>query len=444
MDKIDIAGVNTDAISKQELLEEIERRAKNGQKTWLTTLYSEFLHAALRDETVLAMLNKADIAVADGIGIMWAAKFLSIPLTANGYWTKIMQALWQAVYTGAMIILAPKKIRSVIPEKIVGADLVWDLSKLAADNGWSVYLLGGFDDTPELAAKKLQATSYKLRAAWSNKNPDDSSIINDIKKASPDFLFVAYGPLKQESWIAQNLTNLPVKLAIGLGGTFDYIAGKKPNPPHFLRYGGFEWLYRLFTQPKRIKRIFNATFGLVIALIKYKVFSSLPFRQNAVSVVLNEHNEVFIARFNPGKRITKALGYDPREFTDYWQLPQGGIEKGETLEEGARRELWEETAMRRLDFIKVSNRRYSYLWKNPAQRPLLIRKRFQYKGQQQHVIYFRFKGPEKEVVLDWDEFVEYKWVPWQDLEKELHQEKIPLAKIALDDLRQIPSLINPA
>ena len=91
MDKIDIAGLKIDAITKADLLKQLADRIKNGQKTWATTPYSEFLYAGLMDGRVMNMLNQADFAVPDGIGMFWAKKYLDIPLTAKSYLGKIFQ-----------------------------------------------------------------------------------------------------------------------------------------------------------------------------------------------------------------------------------------------------------------------------------------------------------------------------------------------------------------
>ena len=247
-------------------------------------------------------LNQADFAVADGIGIFGQKIFRN---SANGknYYAKIIQALWQIKYSLAAIVFNPKWIKSALPEKIPGSDLIWDLAKLASENNLSIYLLGGFGDTPNRVAKKLTSKFPNLKiCGTSTKNFDDPAVVDDIKKASPDMLFVAYGPIKQERWIASNLPNLPVKLAIGLGGTFDYLAGKVPLPPKIARAMGLEWLWRLFTQPKRIGRIFNATFGLILALLRYKVFIGLPYRKNEVSIVINQREN-----FNRPKKFSGQI-----------------------------------------------------------------------------------------------------------------------------------------
>jgi N-acetylglucosaminyldiphosphoundecaprenol N-acetyl-beta-D-mannosaminyltransferase len=436
MEKINVAGLKVDAIPKRELIDILRLRISRGQKTFITTLYSEFLYAAIEDRGVLDMLNQADIAVADGIGIIWAAKYLSVPLTAKNYWLKILQAVWQAKYSLAAIVFRPQWIKSIIPHKIVGADLIWDLTKFAADHNLSVYLLGGFGDTPEIVSKKFRAQYPNiLISGFSSKDPGDPTVIEDIKKASPDLLFVAYGPVRQEAWIARNLPNLPVKMAIGLGGTFDYIAGKQPNPPRFLRYSGLEWAFRLITQPSRIKRIFRATFGLAWLLIKFKVFSCLPFRPNAVNIIINREGKILIARFNPKHPAANFVGHSPKSLSNYWQFSQGGIDTGEDLITAARREAQEELGLSNLELIKISNQTNSYRW--PINHKLLVAPRWRYKGQEQQIVYFKFNGTDKDIKLDNYEFLEYKWVRLEDLDKEVHSEKQPLAKIAQADLNNL-------
>ena len=153
--QIRIAGLKIDALSKEELLATLRSRITANKKTWITTLYSEFLYAALRGAQTLEMLNQADIAVPDGVGIFWAHKYLSIPLTTKSYYGKILQAFWQAKYSLAAILLYPKFIKVPSADKISGADLIWDIAKLATENNLSIYLLGGFGDTPKLVAESL-------------------------------------------------------------------------------------------------------------------------------------------------------------------------------------------------------------------------------------------------------------------------------------------------
>ena len=131
MHKVDIAGLQVNAVTKQQLLDHVAQRTRSKQKTFVTTVYSEFLYQSMRDNEIRTLLNKADIAVADGIGVLWAQTFLARPFTVGNFYLKIIQAWWQVVITGATILLHPKAMYKVFPEKIVGASLIWDLAALA-------------------------------------------------------------------------------------------------------------------------------------------------------------------------------------------------------------------------------------------------------------------------------------------------------------------------
>jgi N-acetylglucosaminyldiphosphoundecaprenol N-acetyl-beta-D-mannosaminyltransferase len=437
MNKIEIAGLKIDAISKQELLDAILKRLQNGQKTFIITPYSEFLYRSLRDQSLLDIFNQADFAPPDGIGIFWAKKYLDLPLSAKGYWTKILQALWQAKYTLAAVIFWPRWIKRAFPEKIAGADLIWDLAELAAKNNLSIFLLGGFGDTPQKAALALNTKHLALKmAGWSNKNPDDPSTIEDINHANPDILLVAYGPVKQEKWIAENLPKLNVKLAIGLGGTFDYIAGKQSSPPKSIRSLGLEWFYRLLTQPRRLKRILNATFGLMSGLWHYKVFMGYPLRKNGVAVVLNKDKKVFVAR-KARTHVDIIKNNSLEKWQNYWQFPQGGIEEGEDAAEAIAREFREETGVKEVKFLGLSKKTNSYVWNN-ALRGFWHNRDYRFSGQTQQIAYFTLAGDDDKIILPpKEEFADHRWVDAAELDKVIHQEKINLAKIAQEDLKEM-------
>ncbi len=437
MAKVSIAGLKIDAITRKDFLHTIHGRLAQGAKTFVTTPYSEFLYAALYDHVVMDMLNKADLAIPDGIGILWGQRFLSLPFSVRNYYLKIVQAFWQMFYTGAGILLWPRSIYKTFPEKITGADVIWDIAELAAKNNYSVYLLGSF--VPELAAKKLQERYPGLViAGTSQKPPQDESIARDVNDAKADILLVAYGPIRQEQWIVDHYAQLSAKLMIGLGGTFDYIAGKKLQPPRFIRSSGLEWLYRLITQPTRFKRIVRATLGLIIALIRYKVFESMPMRENVVSVIVDEANRILIGKRN--WRDSRKYYLNEKSLENYWQLPQGGIEKGETPQQAAKREIAEETGLEDISFIALSDLHHDYVWDN-AFRPLLGNL-FKNKGQHQHIVFMRLSNA-AEITLRSDEFVEYRWVSAGQLETAVHPIRRPLAQLVLQDIRERKILEKP-
>lgn len=334
--KIDLLGIKIDNLRKKELLQAIESRLEQDRSIFIVTPYSESIVATQKDEEFRKILNSADFALPDGIGILWAAKFLSgFPSPGLGRDQgrgRILIILWQLIKSLGLIIFFPKSIRSPIPEKISGSDFVWDLAGLAEKNKYSVFLLGGFGNAPERVGERLREKFPNLKIAGvSNASPfvsppregelegvmdntvshgtsplsppheEGNSIIETINSSGADFLFVALGPIRQEKWIYENLPNLRVnpvtapsdidpeyrlktestpvrrsngvKLAIGLGGTFDYIADKRPPAPQILRQAGLEWLWRLATQPSRIFRIARGVFGLIFYAFKKRLNS---------------------------------------------------------------------------------------------------------------------------------------------------------------------------
>lgn len=424
--KKNIAGLLVDDITKTDLLSSLRRNVLAGTKTFITTPYSEFLYRSLKKPENLEILNQATFAVPDGIGIFWAKKFLSIPLTASSYWTKRFQATWQALYSSLAILINPKFVRGEFAEKIPGSDLIYDLSNLAIETNKSVYLLGGFGDTPKIAADELiSLTTNKLRVAgFSNKHPDDTSVIEDIKKSGADFLFVAYGPIKQEQWIVKHMNELPCTLFIGLGGTFDYVAGVRKTPPAFIRSMGLEWLWRLFTQPsrERITRIWQATVGLIHELILCKIQETLPYRKNVVAIIINKEHNILVG-------LRKPEPHDPVN-EPHWQFPQGGLDDGEDVIAGARREAKEEVGVSSLEFLKTSPHTHRYEWPHGF--------RYSFRGQVQQIVYFNFTGEDSEINFinqgSVQEFTEYKWVALKDLVNFVHKRRKAVAKIIENDL----------
>lgn len=272
--EITIAGLRVAAETRGRVLAELTRRLDEGLQTSIITPYSEFLHASLTEPKVKRMLNEADVSIPDGVGMLWAQTFLARPLTVRLKPLRTLQATLQMISTGAQILLNPKSIYKTIPEKIVGADFFWDLVKLAEQRGDSIFLLGGYGKTTSTVARILKNKYPKLAIAGlsSTDYPGTQELIEEITRTKSKYIFVAWGPIRQEQWILDNLKHLPeVKLAIGLGATFDYVAGTKKSPPRFIRQLGLEWLFRLITQPYRYKRIYNATIRLILLLIKYKV-----------------------------------------------------------------------------------------------------------------------------------------------------------------------------
>lgn len=261
--QVKILDIKIDVISKQEALDKIKnllksdelRKSSNSAGRQLVTTNPEFILAAQKDNEFKNIINNSWLSVADGYGIMLAAKYLNeIGNSKNqigNFLTGIKIAYWGFVRS--------KKL-DVITDVITGTDLVPEICKQSTINNqqFKIFLLGGYDDTPKLAAERLKKQFNNLTIYHSIFEAPD--IINKINSAKPNILFVALNHPRAQKWINKNLEKMPsVKLAIGVGGAFDYISGKIKRAPKFWRSCGLEWLYRLFTQPKRLGRIWRAT-----------------------------------------------------------------------------------------------------------------------------------------------------------------------------------------
>lgn len=227
-----ILNVKIDNLSKTEALKKIKHYIDSESSHYLVTVNPEFIMAAQKDKEFKNILNLADLAVPDGFGLMLASIFKGQPFR----------------------------------ERITGVDLVWDIAKLAEQNSYSIFLFGSEEGIAGETAKKLKEKFPGLIVAAEsggeivvNPKIENVDILGKINKFGPDILFVALGQVKQEKWIKYHLKKMPdVKLAIGVGGSFDFISGRVKRAPKWLRKLGLEWFWRLLLEPRRIKRIYNA------------------------------------------------------------------------------------------------------------------------------------------------------------------------------------------
>ncbi len=148
-----------------------------------------------------------------------------------------------------------------------------NICKQASKEKLKIFLLGAQEGVAkkvkEIEEKKYKGIKIVGTFSGTPKQKDEKEIIARINKAAPDILFVAYGAPAQEMWIASNLKRMKsVKVAIGVGGSFDFIAKTQKRAPKWMGKLGLEWLHRLTKQPKRIKRIFNAAVRFPLTILR--------------------------------------------------------------------------------------------------------------------------------------------------------------------------------
>lgn len=284
-EKISILGVNIFPLTKKELLKKVMYFLKDGHQHYIVTTNSEFLVTALLDKEFRKVINLADLSVADGNGVIWASYFLNLPVSVSKTFPAKKQRIYrrrkirnQLLFSLALNLFGLKRLRNIIPERLSGSDLILDICKLLSENDLSLYLLGGEKQTPVAAKFELEKKIPDLiisgiKGGFSKEKIDDEALVEAVNKAKPDVLFVALGHPFQEKWIFKNLDKMPsVKLAMGIGGSLDFLSGKRRRAPEWMmKNTNLEWFFRLIQEPKRYGRIKKAVWDFPKIVYKHKL-----------------------------------------------------------------------------------------------------------------------------------------------------------------------------
>lgn len=279
--KTEILNIKLDNISHTEANEKLCEFMDKKTSSIISTVNAEFIVNAQNDSEFKSILNhRSSLNLIDGMGVVWADYFNRIP-TPNIVVLKEIYIVLVAVISLILFPIISIIFRKKIANKISGIDFAWEISKMAAKKGWRLYLLGykkGLDPaSAEKASLKLQTNIYNLKIAGVSSGTEsvvyEKEIIENIKKSAADILFICFGSPKQEKWLARNLSKTGCKIGIGLGGTLDFIADIQKRAPRWVQKIGFEWLYRIFQNPRRIKRLpslFSFIFRVIVAKSKSK------------------------------------------------------------------------------------------------------------------------------------------------------------------------------
>jgi len=219
-----VGGVPVDLIGAGEALERTMSAVAERRFMQVCTVNLDFLVNARRDPRVRTILRSSELNVADGAPVVWLARLLGYPA----------------------------------PGRVAGSDFVPLLMESAARNRARVFFLGGENGAGAAAARRLRERLPGLsvtvheppRRALEDMDHDD--ILCRIEEAQADILLVAFGHPKQDRWIALNRDRIPASVAIGVGCTFDLIAGHRTRAPSWMRERGLEWFYRFLREPRRL------------------------------------------------------------------------------------------------------------------------------------------------------------------------------------------------
>lgn len=220
-----LLGVRIDRVIWDDILKFCRQALKGTRPKQIATVNGEFILIADHNPAYKDVLNRSD---------------LNIPDSTNVYWISILKG-------------------QALPMITPGSDFTLKLAELAAETGDSIFLLGGRGEVPKKAATELKRRHPNVKiAGTSSGNPHDPAVIKHIQTAKPDIVLIAYGAPTQDFWIAEHKSKLTARILVGVGGTFDMLAGVLPRAPHSLRALHLEWLWRLIIEPRRLGRILNA------------------------------------------------------------------------------------------------------------------------------------------------------------------------------------------
>lgn len=225
--KVNIGGVEIDRITFAETVDRVIQQAKSGAvPRYVVTPNAHHINLLQRDDRFRNVYRNAFLVVADGVSLLWAAQWLNRPLH----------------------------------DRVNGTDLFEQLCAVAADKGLKVFLLGGRPGAAQQAAQRLVKRHPTLCISGTHCPPygfeQDPQALEQIDRAitaaQPDLLFVGLGAPKQEFWMYENCQRLGVPVSLGIGVSFELVAGMVQRAPRLMQITGLEWLFRLLVEPRRL------------------------------------------------------------------------------------------------------------------------------------------------------------------------------------------------
>lgn len=232
--RVNVLGVAFDNLTMDEAVDQALALLEQDGPHLVATPNPEIVQRAGKDPEFAEILSNADLVIPDGVGVIYAAKILGRPLKG----------------------------------RVPGVDLASALMGRMAGTGKRLYLLGSAPGVAEQAAVNLRAAYPGLVVCGTHDGyfKEDGPVVNAIREARADIVFVCLGAPKQEKWITANGAAAGARLYIGLGGALDVFSGKVERAPEKFQKLGLEWLYRLMKEPSRIGRMAKLPLFLVSAV----------------------------------------------------------------------------------------------------------------------------------------------------------------------------------
>lgn len=222
--RVDVLGVGVDPLTLDQAVQRVVALVEAGRGGLVVTPNPEVIVVAWDDLRLRAILNAAEVAVADGVGVVWAAGRLGTP----------------------------------VPERVAGYDLFRRLLAVAARHGYRVFFLGGRPGVADAAARRARDAFPGLEVAGTHhgyfRPAEEPDVVEAIRAAHPDLVFVGMGVGRQEHWMGRNRSRLGKSVLMAVGGSLDVLAGVVRRAPAAWQRLRLEWLYRLLRDPARWRR----------------------------------------------------------------------------------------------------------------------------------------------------------------------------------------------
>ncbi len=220
-----VLSVDVDAITMNDALQQVEDWLSTDGSHYVATANAEMIMRAQYDYGLARALTEADMVLPDGAGVIWAGE----------------------------------QLRLHFPERVAGIDFMSALIERAKEKEYSFYFLGGKPDVAASAARNLHAKLGEIPLVGVRdgyfSDTETEEVLAEIRASGARLLFVGMGVPKQEYWLHEYIKKLPRVTAVGVGGSFDVLAGHLKRAPLWMQKNRLEWLYRLYLQPSRIKRM---------------------------------------------------------------------------------------------------------------------------------------------------------------------------------------------
>lgn len=237
--RVEFLNTYVDALTMEETLEQIQDYIENKQCVQHVVINAGKVNLMQNNEELTKVINDCPLINADGQSIVWGSKYLGNPL----------------------------------PERVAGIDIFTKLVRLSAEKGYRPYFFGAKEEVVTEVIRKFKEQYPNLEVAgYRNgyfKEEESKVIAEDIRNSNADILFVAFSSPKKEFWIKENMEIMKVPFAMGVGGSFDVIAGKTTRAPKWMQKCGLEWFYRFIQEPRRMfKRYIIGNFKFVELVLK--------------------------------------------------------------------------------------------------------------------------------------------------------------------------------